>query len=373
MSAPALAPSDGIAFDAVARSSRSEHPLPLGGVPRALREAAELQGIDPVAELFNEALSYANDGHLRLARERLGMLVCLAPDDAQARLLLARVHVAAGRWRDATTALEEAVAAGVTVPATLRRAVEDATRGEEAGADEDRAAMRARELGELKSLRQEARRLRAENAQLDGRSLELEREARRWVWATAAVAGAASVFLAVNLLLGVSDSPTEVASVTPSAPSAPAAAAVVEAPAPVPAAPVAAPPAAPTAADLAQAAASALAASSTLAGSELEVEVDGTRAKLMGSVLTTAQRSTARTLVGQVDGVTEVDSAGVSLLARKKGATHTVASGENLGKIAQLYYGESSLTAPILTANRATLPSASKMQIGQVLKIPAVD
>src|SRR5689334_9342416 len=99
-----LPPAD---FDqSVVRASHSEQPVPLGGVPRALREAAEMAGLDPVAQLYNEALRYAQEGHLRLARERLQVLLCMAPDDGDGRLMLARVHVAGQRWSEALAALD---------------------------------------------------------------------------------------------------------------------------------------------------------------------------------------------------------------------------------------------------------------------------
>ena len=111
----------GFEFDQSTRQSSSEQPVPLGGVPRALREAAEMAGLDPIAQLYNEALRYGREGHLRLARERLQVLLCMAPDDGEARLMLARVHVAGQRWSDALAALDEAQSCGVDVPMSLRR------------------------------------------------------------------------------------------------------------------------------------------------------------------------------------------------------------------------------------------------------------
>jgi nucleoid-associated protein YgaU len=232
--------------------------------------------------------------------------------------------------------------------------------------------VRAREQGELKALRQEARRLRAENASLDGRAVDLEREARRWAWATAGVAGFSVLFLVVNLAIGASSGGSKAAAVVPDeapnaavavAPAAPAEVAAPEAPAAPPPPPV----------DVAAAAASALAASDALAGTELEVEIAAGTARLLGSVLTVQQRATAKALVGRVDGVDTVDVAAVVLKARKDGASHVVARGENLGVIAQRYYGDASLVKPILAANKAELPSPQKMRVGQTLRIPPVE
>src|SRR5690606_20777515 len=174
---PPVAPmlSESIQIDPTgSRSSYSDQPIPPGGVVRALRQAAESTGLDAPAELYNEALRYATHGHLRQARERLGVLLALAPEDGEARLLLAKVHVAGQRWRDALAALDEAAAYGEPVPLALRQAVEENLSADEAFEDEHRAARSAREQGEIKALRQEARRLRSENAQLVGRNRDLE-------------------------------------------------------------------------------------------------------------------------------------------------------------------------------------------------------
>ena len=365
---------DPLSFETAARKSHSEQPMPPGGVPRAIREASEMHGIDPVAELFNEALAYASEGHLRLARERLQMLLCMAPDDSQGRILLARVHGAGGQWRDAASSLEAAAAAGANIPPAMRRAVDEHARGADAGADEERTAVRAREQGELKALRQEARRLRTENATLNGRGLELEREARRWAWATAGVAGFSVVFLSLNLALGFMKDPQNVATVTavPEAVSAAVAVAPSEGAAldVVPPAPVI-PPVTP--ADAAKSAAEALAAAPSLAGSELEVEIDGGSARLIGSVLTVSQRAAAKGVVLKVHGITTVETKDVTLKARTSGASHIVAKNENLGVIAQRYYGDAGLVKPILAANKAELPSPEKLRVGQQLRIPPVE
>src|SRR5690606_25793902 len=142
---------------------------------------------------------------------RLQMLLCMAPDDGEARLVLAKVHVAGQRWQDALSALDEAQSCGVHVPPSLRRAVEDHLRAEEAAADEHRAALRAREQGEIKALRNEARRLRSENAQLLARTGALEQEIRKWALTTAGVATVSIVFIVTNLILGEPAAPEVVA------------------------------------------------------------------------------------------------------------------------------------------------------------------
>ena len=325
-----------------------------------------MAGLDPVAELYNEALRYATEGHLRLARERLQMLLCMKPDDGESRLMLAKVFVAGQKWQDAIAALDEAQSCGQVIPMPLRRAVEDHLRSDLAAMDEQMDASRAREQGEIKALRQEARRLRSENAQLVGRGAELENETKRWAWTTAAVSGVAILFIGANLLFGggssaatddlVATAPTEDAAGAVDAPSD----------APTKGAPTDNSPTA-----LATRAANALAAAPGLEGTALEVEVSGKSASVGGSVTSHRQRRTAEKVLAGVAGIANVDVSKVTLLARTKGATHEVKRGDTLSQIAYEYYGENGATKRILKANPGL--KASNMQIGQLVKIPAID
>lgn len=348
-------------FDDPSRASHSEQPVPLGGVPRALREAAEMSGLDPIAELYNEALRYASEGHLRLGRERLQMLLCMAPDDGEARLLLAKIHVAGQKWQDALAALDEAQACGMPVPSSLRRAVEDHLRAEEAATDEQRAALRAREQGEVKTLRQEARRLRSENAHLVGRCAELERETRKWAWSTAGVSSLAILFIGMSLLFGGGSAEAE--------PAEELAATVPTADAPAsPAAPASEAPR--STASIASQAANALSAAPGLDGTTLEVEVAGGKATVSGEVQSHQQLRTASRVLSGVSGIHEVDVSRVEITAVTKGTTHVVVRGDTLSHIAQQYYGDSTRAQAILKANKGTTPS--NLRIGQELRIPPV-
>lgn len=230
-----------LGFERPGRRSDSLSPVPTGGMPRALREAAEQAGMDPLAELFNEALGYAQENHLRLARERLQMLLYMAPDDGEARLLLAQVHVADHRWQEALQALDEARDSGAEVPRELRRAVEEQVLAERAYEEEQQAALHARTQGETASLRNEVRRLRGENAELAGQVGIMQREVRKWTWATLSVSVLAIGAVAAVLWLGngLSASPAplpvaEVAAPTPPMPTQPSPAPPSPAVVPVP-------------------------------------------------------------------------------------------------------------------------------------------
>ncbi len=354
------------------RCSLSDQPIPPGGVPRALRHAAEGFGLDPIAELYNEALKYATEGHLKPARDRLQMLLTMCPEDGDAALLLAKVYVAGQKWQEALAAMDAASNAGTAVPDDLRITTEEHNRADSEADEERRKAHLAREQGEIKALRQEARRLRSENAQLLGRTTELERETQKWAWTTAGVSSLAILFLIVNLIFGGSSAPdTTVAAVAP--PPTPAAITgdpmVVEAPAP--GAGSAAP--APAPISLAEKAAGVLASASELDGTTLEVEVDGSKATLTGQVPTFRHRKTAENLLQGVSGIETVAAGDVDITARSQGSHHVVASGDNLSKIAYQYYGEASKAGVVQKANKKTLRGRSNLSIGQELVIPAID
>jgi nucleoid-associated protein YgaU len=369
--------SESVRFDETSsRYSHSDQPLPPGGVPRALRSACESAGLDPTAELYNESLRYATEGHLRLARERLTMLLCMAPDDGESRILLAKVYVAGQRWQEALAALDEASSCGQNVPMELRRAIEDHLHAEEASKEEEVTALRARDDGEVKALRQEARRLRSENANLVGRCSDLERETRKWAWTTAGVSSMAILFIIGNLIFGgggeatpeqlaaasvVTDDGTEQI-VSPEAPS--------EAPIPSQAGLPPQPPVTP----VIERAAHALADTTLLAGSALEVEMKGDNAVLHGTALSHRQIREAERVLKKVKGVDDVDVTKVANTSRTKGSQHTVRKGDTLSHIAYEYYGESHRSKTILKANSKLLRGrATNLQIGQELRLPAVD
>ena len=276
--------------------------------------------------------------------------------------LYAQVQVASQKWNEALAALDEAQACGLHIPAELRRAVEDHLRAEEAAKEEERAALRAREQGEIKALRQEARRLRSENAALLGRSSELERETRKWAWTTAGVSSMAILFIIANLAFGSSDDAASTSQPPPM---------VATSPQLIPATMMKETPASST--DMvAKKAAAALQAAPLLDGTNLEVEVAATKATITGSVVNHHQLQELERILTGIDGIDSITLEEVANDARERGGKHTVQSGDTLSHIAYYYYGDATLTAPILKANRSTLRGRANLSIDQVLEIPSV-
>ena len=198
------------------------------------------------------------------------------------------------------------------------------------------AGQRTRERGEVRALRQEARRLRSESAVFEQQIEDLEKRVRLWSNATAVVAGSAAALLLTAMLFGGPSGDVE------SAPTAE----VVEVQAEVPvtasietAAPSAIPAAAPT--------------------PEASVGSVSTAQSTAVPTATTAPKAAAVPVEATPEPTGSV--------------VHTVQKGETLGHIARQYYGKSSQWKRILDANRDVLPSASKLQPGMKLTVPSGD
>ena len=132
------------------------------GESRGVQAIAQaINGMDATSELYDEAVELAREGNLGRARDRLRMLLCLDPHDAQAHLLLGKVFGAQGRWTDALTELEAASACGLRLPEGLREGFENKRDASQRNRSEK---VVARVNNELHALREEARRLRAENS-----------------------------------------------------------------------------------------------------------------------------------------------------------------------------------------------------------------
>ena len=138
--------------------------------------------------------------------------------------------------------------------------------------------------------------------------------------------------------------------------------------------------------------------------SNIDVEVDGSTARLTGSVGNQAAREKAVLIAGNIDGIERVDDrltvtgaspsfANVSGGASTTEATpaagfgssaahasqggqsastfYTVESGDTLSKIAKQHYGDANKYQQIFEANKPMLKDPDKIYPGQVLRIPA--
>lgn len=287
------------------------------GAAENIAQVLQDSGVDVPGSLYDEALSLAREGRLAPATERLRMLLVLDPSDSEAALLLGKVLAERRQWQEALAQLDAAAAKGARLPRGLRDDVERQLRRKVQDAEEHRARMASRERGEVRSLRQEARRLRSESAVLEQQIEDLERRVKVWSSATAVVAGSAAALLLAAMLFG-----------GPSGEPVPAEGDFVEVPADLP------PPVASNTPTPPPASASATAPAAT-----------------SSKPAASAPAATAPASTGGV-------------------AVHTVKKGETLGHIARQYYGKSSEWRRILKANKDVLPTETALRPGMKLKVP---
>ncbi len=357
-----------------------------GSVLHALLRTAEAAGIDAAAELYNEALQAAKDGHYGEARNRLNVLLGLNPSDGDAHMLLAKVYVGGQQWRRALASLDEASQYGVRSDDGLRERVLRNLQAE-GYENEDETARSLREQGEVKKLRAEARRARSDNAHLAATNRNLQKEVAFWTWAASGVALLTILLLTLTMLFWPSGAQvSEVPAVAAVAPSPVAPVAVVAAAEPgiapaaavVPAAAAVAQvePSGELAVDLPSARNAELADSvkSELAAAgfaDIGVVVRGSKLSLSGKVPTHAAHKALIAAAEALTDISAVSAEGVENVARKRGTTHVVQPGESLSVIAWRMYGDQSLANRIIDAN-PKLGGKPNLQVNMELVIPAI-
>ncbi len=313
---------------------------PQDGQPATERIAATLKsaGIDAPNSLYDEALGFAREGHLGQAQARLQMLLCLDPDDADALLLMAKVHAAQGRPADAIARLDAAVAAGGLPPAGFREHLEAAIRAERAREEEHRARIAAREQGEIRSLRNETRTLRSEQVRLETEITESRVRERNWKYAAL---GTSIVATLVILLLVATRGRDEGATTALAAAPAPVAEAARPAEAVKPA------------------------ADKPVGAAAGAVEVPADKPVEKPAPKPEAAKAAAKAVAAKPVANAPAKNADVAA-----GKVHVVGAGDTLEKLAQRYYGDKTRWKEIQAANKGVLKGGIALSIGMKLRIP---
>jgi LysM repeat protein len=307
-----------LAFDETPRGNGGR------GATEQIARLLDNSEIDAPSSLYDEALALAKEGRFSPATDRLRMLLTLDPIDAQASLLLGKVLAARGQWQESLQRLDAAQANGAPAPNNIRERVENSLRNQIQDAEEHRLRMAARERGEIRNLRAEAKRLRSDNAVLDQQIQALYKRVRLWSSATALVSGCAAALLLVAV---VSGGPTANAETSPMKDADLVAMAT------------------PEVSKKAQQSADVMSATSYNYGVEMPVEPI--------NPITTEPVEVAPT-----NTVTDLTT------------SHTVVSGDTLGSIAHKYYGKASQWKQIRDANPDTLGGSIKLKLGMNLNIP---
>lgn len=336
------------------------------GATTKIARALDACGIDAPTSLYDEALALAQEGRLAPASERLRMLLCLDPNDGEAAMLLGKVLAAREQWQEALSWLDTAAANGAFLPPGLRDSVDEGLRRHVADAEEYRTRVAARERGEIRNLRSEAKRLRTEVISLEAENETLRGRVRMWAGITAVVAGSASALMLAALLFGMGGGGAEAVGSD---------AAMVDASAELPALP---PEVAPAAASAPAATTSAPVAAAPVAAAgaaTVSVPVEQPFAASAQPDATGAT-TTAPTTSAPVAEAPKAEAKPASKAKAESTATgpviatHTVKKGENLGSIAKKYYGDSSQWPRIQAANSDKLGGGHSLQVGMKLQIP---
>lgn len=105
----------------------------------------------------------------------------------------------------------------------------------------------------------------------------------------------------------------------------------------------------------------------------LKVEIEGETAVVSGAAKDQSTREKVVLVVGNVEGIAEVDDRMEVENKEPESTFHTVETGDTLSKIAKEHYGNANKYQEIFEANKPMLKDPDKIYPGQVLRIPPRD
>ncbi len=106
---------------------------------------------------------------------------------------------------------------------------------------------------------------------------------------------------------------------------------------------------------------------------DLNIVIDGERALVFGTVPDQKTKEIVILMVGNTEGVAEVDDRMEVKNAEPEASFYTVKKGDYLSKIAKEVYGDASKYKVIFEANKPMLKDPDLIYPGQVLRIPPLD
>ncbi|MEC8883779.1 MAG: peptidoglycan-binding protein LysM, partial [Bacteroidota bacterium] len=105
----------------------------------------------------------------------------------------------------------------------------------------------------------------------------------------------------------------------------------------------------------------------------LDIKIDGETATVTGKAKDQATKEKVVLVVGNVDGIAQVDDQMSAEHKEPEAQFHTVVSGDTLSKIAKKFYGNAMKYPVIFEANKPMLKDPDKIYPGQMLRIPNLD
>ena len=103
----------------------------------------------------------------------------------------------------------------------------------------------------------------------------------------------------------------------------------------------------------------------------LRVDIEGEMATVSGRALNQSTREKVVLVVGNVEGISQVNDNLDVENKEPEAVFHTVETGDTLSKIAKQHYGDANKYPEIFEANKPMLSHPDKIYPGQVLRIPA--
>jgi nucleoid-associated protein YgaU len=104
----------------------------------------------------------------------------------------------------------------------------------------------------------------------------------------------------------------------------------------------------------------------------LKINISDDMATISGKALDQSTREKIILVVGNVEGIAQVDDNMEVENKEPEAIFHTVERGDTLGKIAKEHYGSANKYPEIFEANKPMLTDPDKIYPGQVLRIPAM-
>ncbi len=104
----------------------------------------------------------------------------------------------------------------------------------------------------------------------------------------------------------------------------------------------------------------------------LKIHISDDMATISGKAYDQSTREKIILVVGNVEGIAQVDDNMVVENKEPEAVFHTVERGDSLSKIAKEHYGSANKYPEIFEANKPMLTDPDKIYPGQVLRIPAL-
>ncbi|MEH6657909.1 peptidoglycan-binding protein LysM [Leeuwenhoekiella marinoflava] len=105
----------------------------------------------------------------------------------------------------------------------------------------------------------------------------------------------------------------------------------------------------------------------------LNISIDGEKATVTGKAADQTTKEKVVLVVGNVEGIAQVDDQMDVEHKEPEAQFHTVESGDTLSKIAKKFYGNAMKYPVIFEANKPMLKDPDKIYPGQMLRIPNLD